>query len=65
MVSMAILEANSPVGGQEGYNFCRKHTSIKQTPGTGRRALPATKWTLEEVVWMMDAYPGRTRKAPV
>ncbi len=37
------------------YNFCRKHTSIKQTPAQAA-GVAGHQWTLEEVVEMMDAY---------
>ncbi len=37
------------------YNFCRKHTSIKQTPAQAA-GVTSHQWTLEEVVVMMDAY---------
>ena len=37
------------------YNFCRKHTSIKQTPAQAA-CVADHQWTLEEVIVMMDAY---------
>ena len=37
------------------YNFCRKHTSIKQTPAQAA-GVASHQWTLEGVVVMMDAY---------
>lgn len=43
------------------YNFCRKHSTIKMTTAE-KAGISDHKWTLEEVVEMMDEYQAERER---